>query len=198
MAPLAGVTSFEGFQETIAKLLEDERTRAILSELSKTAALIDVDYLENLDDVYRIVVKRVKEVHGIDVPFEEVKSIAETMSKVYAIADHTRALVFMLGDGVVPSNMREGYFARPSMIAADVRTIKELYAEKGYSGGGMAFPGEEGSAEDIHPRHRRSRRHRGPHRTSRSLPRPRSSRCMRHSSRPSTQRRPQRHRGRRC
>ena len=104
---------------------EDERTRAILSELSKTAALIDVDYLENLDDVYRIVVKRVKEVHGIDVPFEEVKSIAETMSKVYAIADHTRALVFMLGDGVVPSNMREGYFAR-MLIRRSVRMLYDL------------------------------------------------------------------------
>ncbi|MGC9308773.1 MAG: alanine--tRNA ligase, partial [Thermoplasmatota archaeon] len=31
---------------------------------------------------------------------------------IYALADHTRCLLFMLGDGIVPSNAEEGYLAR--------------------------------------------------------------------------------------
>lgn len=31
---------------------------------------------------------------------------------IYALADHTRCLAFMLGDGIVPSNAEEGYLAR--------------------------------------------------------------------------------------
>ncbi|MCD6503260.1 MAG: alanine--tRNA ligase [Euryarchaeota archaeon] len=104
---------------------EDAKTKVVLSELSKTAALIDVDYLENLDDVYKLVLKSVEENQGIKVSLDEVRKIAETMSKVYAVADHTRALVFMLGDGVVPSNMKEGYFAR-MLIRRSVRMLYDL------------------------------------------------------------------------
>jgi len=34
------------------------------------------------------------------------------IEKVYAIVDHTRCLAYMLGDCIVPSNVREGYLAR--------------------------------------------------------------------------------------
>ena len=36
----------------------------------------------------------------------------ETMHALYAIADHTRCLAFMLGDGIIPSNAEAGYLAR--------------------------------------------------------------------------------------
>ncbi|MCW3131697.1 MAG: alanine--tRNA ligase [Candidatus Methanospirare jalkutatii] len=36
----------------------------------------------------------------------------ERMSLIYALADHTKCLAFMLADGVVPSNAKEGYLAR--------------------------------------------------------------------------------------
>ncbi len=104
---------------------KENRTKLILSELSKMAALIDVDYMGDLTSFYMSVHERLKEKYGLEVPIEDIKKIAEIMSKVYAIADHTRALVFMLGDGVVPSNMREGYFAR-MLIRRSIRMLYEL------------------------------------------------------------------------
>ena len=45
----------------------------------------------------------------------DAKSLEEALApveKAYAIADYTKALTFMLAEGVVPSNVREGYLAR--------------------------------------------------------------------------------------
>ncbi len=41
-------------------------------------------------------------------------SITDTtdMGSIYALADHTKCLSFMLGDGIVPSNVKAGYLAR--------------------------------------------------------------------------------------
>ena len=36
----------------------------------------------------------------------------EIMHALYAVADHTRCLAFMLGDGIIPSNAEAGYLAR--------------------------------------------------------------------------------------
>ncbi len=101
--------------------LESERTRKVLSELSKVSALIDVDFMSNLDQVYSLTANRIRG----PVTSEEVKKIAEAMAKVYAVADHSRALVFILGDGAVPSNVREGYFAR-MLIRRSVRMLMDL------------------------------------------------------------------------
>ncbi len=45
---------------------------------------------------------------------ETISEAAATMQQrdIYALADHTRCLAFMLGDGIVPSNAEEGYLAR--------------------------------------------------------------------------------------
>jgi alanyl-tRNA synthetase len=44
---------------------------------------------------------------------------------VYAIVDHTRCLAYMLGDCIVPSNVREGYLAR-LVIRRTLRMMNEL------------------------------------------------------------------------
>jgi len=43
---------------------------------------------------------------------ENLKNILEPIETIYAIADHTKCLAFMLADGIVPSNAKEGYLAR--------------------------------------------------------------------------------------
>lgn len=43
----------------------------------------------------------------------------------YSLADHSKALAFMLGDGVVPSNVKAGYLAR-LLIRRAIRFIKVL------------------------------------------------------------------------
>lgn len=46
-------------------------------------------------------------------------------SIVYALADHTKCLSFMLGDGIVPSNVKSGYLAR-LIIRRSLRFIDKL------------------------------------------------------------------------
>ena len=52
-----------------------------------------------------------------------------TLSKIYAIPDHLHALCNMLGDGLVPSNAKEGYLAR-MMSRRVMRMRDELGIEK--------------------------------------------------------------------
>jgi alanyl-tRNA synthetase len=47
------------------------------------------------------------------------------MGSVYALADHTKCLAFMLGDGIVPSNVKAGYLAR-LIIRRSLRFIEKL------------------------------------------------------------------------
>jgi alanyl-tRNA synthetase len=44
---------------------------------------------------------------------------------MYVVCDHTRALMFMLSDGVVPSNVRQGYFAR-LLVRRALREMSQL------------------------------------------------------------------------
>lgn len=47
------------------------------------------------------------------------------MPSVYALADHTKCLAFMLGDGIVPSNVKAGYLAR-LIIRRSLRYLEKL------------------------------------------------------------------------
>ena len=44
---------------------------------------------------------------------------------IYSLADHTKCLAFMLGDGIVPSNVKAGYLAR-LVIRRSLRFIEKL------------------------------------------------------------------------
>jgi len=54
-------------------------------------------------------------------------SIKDTKDKgsIYALADHTKCLSFMLGDGIVPSNVKAGYLAR-LIIRRSIRFLEKL------------------------------------------------------------------------
>ncbi|PSP33663.1 alanine--tRNA ligase, partial [Halobacteriales archaeon QH_10_70_21] len=41
-----------------------------------------------------------------------LRDLVEPLESIYAIADHCRTLAYMLGDGIVPSNVGTGYLAR--------------------------------------------------------------------------------------
>lgn len=49
----------------------------------------------------------------------------ERYQKIYAICDHTRSIAFMLSDGIVPSNAKEGYLAR-MLIRRVLRFLNSL------------------------------------------------------------------------
>jgi alanyl-tRNA synthetase len=59
---------------------------------------------------------------------EELQAIVGPIETIYAVADHTKCLAFMLADGIVPSNAKEGYLARLVLRRA-FRMLKTLEIE---------------------------------------------------------------------
>ncbi|HIH28989.1 MAG TPA: alanine--tRNA ligase [Thermoplasmata archaeon] len=55
------------------------------------------------------------------------ESLKDTSDKgsIYALADHTKCLSFMLGDGIVPSNVKAGYLVR-LIIRRSLRLLEKL------------------------------------------------------------------------
>ena len=77
-----------------------------LSQVAKYSGLVNVDKTAN-----RLVLrKRVSQLTGIDL--ETLEQCLIPIENAWAITDHTKTLSFMLSDGVVPSNIQEGYLAR--------------------------------------------------------------------------------------
>ncbi|MFA4701852.1 alanine--tRNA ligase [Pyrococcus kukulkanii] len=97
----------------------DER---ILMENSRLAGMFDIEDMGDLRYLREQVAKRV----GISV--EELERLIRPYELIYAIADHTKALTFMLADGVIPSNVKAGYLAR-LLIRKSIRHLRELGLE---------------------------------------------------------------------
>lgn len=55
---------------------------------------------------------------------KHVKDDSDQVS-IFSLADHTKCLAFMLGDGIVPSNVKAGYLAR-LIIRRSIRFIEKL------------------------------------------------------------------------
>ena len=98
---------------------EDERVKRIVAESSKLAGIMGELRGEKLNQLRNSVAKTV----GVSV--EELEAIVAPLEKVYSLADHTRCILFMLGDGLVPSNAGAGYLAR-LMIRRSLRIAEEL------------------------------------------------------------------------
>jgi alanyl-tRNA synthetase len=64
---------------------------------------------------------------GIDV--DELLKIVSPIENVFTVADHTKSLAFMLAEGVVPSNVQEGYLTR-LMIRRTYRLLRALGVEE--------------------------------------------------------------------
>lgn len=73
--------------------------------------------------------KLLKEISsGLGMSFEEVRLILEPNEAIYALADHTRTIAWMIGDGIVPSNSGAGYLAR-LLIRRSLRLKRRLGLE---------------------------------------------------------------------
>jgi alanyl-tRNA synthetase len=77
-----------------------------LARVAKYSGLVSVDKRAN-----RLIArKRVSELTGIDMATLDKELIP--IENAWAVTDHTKTLSFMLSEGVVPSNIQEGYLAR--------------------------------------------------------------------------------------
>ena len=94
----------------------DER---LLMEYSKVAGMTSVESFADIRAIRKQTADRV----GITV--EELLKEVAPLEHIYAVLDHARALMFVLADGVVPSNSREGYFAR-LLVRRGMRALRAL------------------------------------------------------------------------
>jgi len=84
-------------------------------------------YSEQIPEIARLcgVMKKKEIVKKLNISSDFVKTVIEPIESVYAVADHTRCLAFMIADGIVPSNAKEGYLAR-LVLRRTFRMLKSL------------------------------------------------------------------------
>lgn len=84
----------------------DSEEIQIIEEASKLAGKMDIDDAEDLES------SREEIADAINVSVGELERIMKPMEATYAIADHSRALAYMVGDRIVPSSSGTGYLVR--------------------------------------------------------------------------------------
>jgi alanyl-tRNA synthetase len=104
--------------------LEDPRHAKILSETARLASLMEVNTGAKVASLREAVTARLAE-RGVKTTPEELASIMGPLESIFAIIDHTRCVAFMLGDGIVPSNVKEGYLSR-LLIRRTLRLLDQL------------------------------------------------------------------------
>lgn len=117
--PTAYDASFGQVIDQLKKLAGVELDESILAENARIAGMMDIEDIADLKELRH----RVAEKLGIS--SQELKNATEPMEAVYIIADHTRCLCFMIADGVIPSNVKEGYLAR-LVLRRTIRFMNDL------------------------------------------------------------------------
>jgi len=99
--------------------IENPEYANIFSQNARFAGLMDVHGEANLLQL------RKKVADSIGTTVEKLQKLMVPVETVYAITDHSRCLAFMLGDGIIPSNVKAGYLAR-LVLRRTLRLMKEL------------------------------------------------------------------------
>jgi len=117
--PSAYEAVFGPVVEQLKQLAGVKMNRTVQEEYSKVAGMTNA---KTAADVRRI---REQTAARMGVSYEELMGIVSPLEDIYVICDHSRALAILLNDGVVPSNVREGYFAR-MLVRRALRSIRSL------------------------------------------------------------------------
>ncbi len=101
-----------------------KNANSLITENAKLCGVLSIDYGSDLTELRQMVLDRL-EVLGHNLSLSEFTSTIEPLEKVFAIVDHCRSLVFMFGDGIVPSNVKAGYLAR-MVLRRTVLLLRDL------------------------------------------------------------------------
>ena len=124
--PTAYDASFGPVIDQLKDLANVEVDEHILAENARVAGMMDIETFADL----RTLRMRVAERLGLSL--SDLEKSTKPMEAIYVIADHTRCLAFMLADGVIPSNVKEGYLAR-LVLRRSIRFIKDLNLSRSLS-----------------------------------------------------------------
>ena len=105
--------------EELKRLANVQMNQKVLEEYSKVAGMTSA---KTAADVRRI---REQTAERMGITFGELMGFVSPLEDIYVICDHTRALTMLLNDGVVPSNVHEGYFAR-MLVRRALRSMRSL------------------------------------------------------------------------
>jgi len=97
------------FPTVVKKLLENTGVKYdddLMKKYVPHAGKLNIDEIESVDKAW----KEVSEAVGVEM--EELKEKILPLAGVFSIAEHTRALLFVLNDGGLPSNVGGGYNLR--------------------------------------------------------------------------------------
>lgn len=117
--PTAYDACFAPVIEKLKEITGVELNEEILGRNAQIAGMMDI---EDIGDIKEL---RQQVADSLEITLEELLDFAEPMEAVYIIADHTRCLAFMFADGIIPSNVKEGYLAR-LVLRRTIRFMKEL------------------------------------------------------------------------
>ncbi len=109
----------------ISHFLNEKEYRFMLGEYTKLAGRLKKDFTD--DELMNRLIARMEERDYCPDRSQLVTQLTN-LKAVYTVADHSRTIAFMLTDGVVPSNVAEGYLAR-LMIRRTLRNIDRLKSD---------------------------------------------------------------------
>jgi len=98
--------------------LSNSEYAEIFAQNARLAGMVDVDAY-SMKELRTMIAAR------LGISYEKLEEAIAPMERVYAVVDHTRCLAYMLGDGIIPSNIKAGYLAR-LVIRRTLRIMKEL------------------------------------------------------------------------
>jgi alanyl-tRNA synthetase len=99
-----------------------EYDRGLVAKVVPFSSLMNIERGESRIDA------RKKEAESVGMDWLELDKALAPIENAMAIADHTKAIAFLLSEGVVPSNVEEGYLTR-LLIRRTYRMLRQLGIE---------------------------------------------------------------------
>ncbi|MGM0592376.1 MAG: alanine--tRNA ligase [Halobacteriota archaeon] len=94
------------FLKENAEIEHTDEEEELIHRAAKLAGHMDIDEAEDMEAARDNIANR------LGVNKRELETLVRPLEDIYAIADHSRTMAYMFGDGIVPSNVSTGYLAR--------------------------------------------------------------------------------------